>query len=101
MGLEPVIKRRLLGALFLVAAIAMLIAGQTILQGRLSPGGFLLYWLVCFVFTCVAIVIAFRDMRDLQKRVQREHRVLLDDTLKTIESEARQKKNARRRNGRN
>jgi hypothetical protein len=99
MGIDRVIRRRLIGAVFILLALAMLICGQTILPGRLTPAGFLIYWLICLVFTCAAIVIAFRDARDLQQKVQREHRSLLDDTLRTIETEARQKKRAVRNNG--
>ena len=99
MGLDRVIRRRVIGAVFVLMAIAMLVCGQTVLPGRLSPVGFLFYWLFCLVFTCLAILIAFRDAREVQQKVQREHRALLDDTLKTIEGEARQKKRAVRNNG--
>jgi hypothetical protein len=99
MGLERGLQRRLIGAVFVLLAIIMLICGQTVLRGRLSPVEFLFYWLACLGFTCLAIVIAFRDARESQHKVQREHRALLDDTLKTIEREARQKKRAVRNNG--
>ena len=99
MRFDRVIQRRVIGAIFVLLAIAMLICGQTIPPGRLSPLGFLMYWLICLVFTCLAIVIAFRDARDMQQKVQREHRALLDETLKTMEGEARAKKRAVRNNG--
>ena len=99
MRFDRVIQRRVLGAVFVLLAIAMLICGQTILRARLSPLGFLMYWLICLVFTCLAIVIAFRDAREMQQKVRHEHRALLDDTLKTIEGEARRKKRAIRNNG--
>ena len=77
----------------------MLICGQTVLTGRLSAVGSLVYWSICLVFTFLAIAIAFRDARDSLQKVKGEQRALLDDTLKALESEARQKKRAVRNNG--
>jgi hypothetical protein len=78
-----------LGGIVLAAALLMLLGGETILPGRLSPIAFLIYWLVCLLFTGMAIVIAFRDVRALQHRAHEERRNLLETTLKTIEKEAK------------
>jgi TRAP-type uncharacterized transport system fused permease subunit len=99
MGFDRVLRRRVIGTVLVLMSIAMVICGQTVMRERLSPSAFLVYWLICFVFTSIAIVIAFRDAREMQQKVQREHRALLDETLKTIESEARAKKRAVRNNG--
>jgi hypothetical protein len=99
MRFDRVIQRRVIGTVLVLLAITMVICGQTLLRGRLSPPGFLMYWLICLVFTCLAIVIAFRDAREMQQKVKREHRALLDETLKTIEGEARAKKRAVRNHG--
>ena len=93
MGLDARARRRWLGAAALVAAIGMVVAGETVLRGRLSAEAFLLYWLVCFLLTGSAVFAAFLDVRALQQQVRREERDLLDKTLSKIESEARDKRN--------
>jgi membrane protein implicated in regulation of membrane protease activity len=83
--------RRVLGAACLTGALAMLIAGQTVLRPRLRDLPFLLYWFVCFLFTGAAILIAFLDARAVQRRTRREARDLLEATLNRIETDARNK----------
>ncbi len=77
--------------LFLVLALGMLIAGETVIKDRLPPTLFLVYWLGCFAFTMLAIITAFRDVRALQAKAIKEQRGLLDSTLRDIEIDARQK----------
>jgi hypothetical protein len=89
MGLSSTSKRRWFGGIVLFAAFAMLICGQTILKTTLTGGGFVLYWLVCFLLTGLAVLVAFIDMRDLNHGVRREQRELLETTLKKIENEAK------------
>ena len=100
MGLDLVARRRWLGGLVLAIAVGMLICGLTLLQGRLSPVGFVIYWSVCMLLTAGASAVAFRDFRDLQQRAREEHRELLESTLKDIEVEARRKIRKPERNGR-
>ena len=88
MPLDARARRRWFGGLVLVAAIIMLICGQTVLQGQLKPVVFVLYWILCFVLTGVAMIVAFRDLTDLQQRTRQEHRDLLENTLRDIETEA-------------
>jgi membrane protein implicated in regulation of membrane protease activity len=89
MVLDATARRRWLGALVLLAALGMLIGGETILKEKLQNLGFILYWLVCLGFTSVAIVIAFLDARALQRRTHQEQHDLFDTTLKQIETEAK------------
>jgi hypothetical protein len=84
--------RRLIGAVFLVAALAMLIAGETFLQERLTPVGFLIFWLACLACTLAAIIVAFQDFRALRRRVYKDQRELFEATLRKIETDARAKK---------
>jgi len=91
MAFDATIKRRLLGTVFLLAALGMLIAGETILKDRLASNASFLFWLVCFVFTVLAIITALRDVRALSARAVKEQRGLLDTTLRDIERDARQK----------
>ncbi len=91
MGLNATSRRRWFGAGVLVAALAMLVAGQTVLQGRLSNLAFVVYWLVCFTLTGLAVLIAFYDMQALQHRSRNETRDLLESTLQNIQREAKSK----------
>ena len=95
-SIEGVVKRRALGVLFLVLALGMLVAGETVLQDKLSSSLFVLYWLACFVFTMLAMIVALRDLRALQSKARKEQRGLLDDTIEKIVTDAKAKQ---RRNG--
>jgi membrane protein implicated in regulation of membrane protease activity len=85
-------RRRWFGALALVAALAMLIGGETMLKGRLSALAFLVYWLVCFALTTLALLAAFLDVRAVQRRIRQEERELLDRTLQNIQKDAQGKR---------
>ena len=69
----------------------MLVAGQTMLSGRLDAFGFLVYWLVCLVLTGTAILVAFRDLRALQRQSLEEQRNLFHTTLGQIATDAKTK----------
>lgn len=99
MGLDATARRRWFGALVLVLALAMLVLGETVLKGKMGDVAFLLYWLICFVFTALAIVVAFRDVKAVQHEVRSEQRTLLESALKDIESEARSKQKRAKKNG--
>ncbi len=90
MGLNATARRRWFGGLVLAAALVMLVAGETVLKGRLGAQGFLLYWLVCFVLTTVAIFVALLDVRALARRTLREQHELFDATLLQIQKEVRE-----------
>jgi hypothetical protein len=75
----------------LILALAMLVAGETVLKGRLDPSGFLIYWLVCFALTLVAIGVAFLDVRALQHVARKEQQELLQKTIGKVELEARER----------
>ena len=93
MDLEATTRRRWLGIVALIAALGMLIAGETVLQGKLQNITFVLYWLLCLILTTAAIMIAFLDARALRRQTREEARDLLQTTLKEIETDAK----ARRR----
>jgi len=92
MGLDATSRRRWFGAIVLLAALLMLIAGETVLKQSLKDYWFLIYWLVCFVFTGLAIIVAFLDVRSLGQRVRQERHQLLETTLNQIQSDARKKR---------
>jgi len=89
MALDATARRRWFGALVLLAALGMLIGGQTVLKGKLGGMGFIFYWLGCLAFTCLAIVIAFLDARALGRQTRQAQHDLFQATLKQIESEAK------------
>ena len=84
-------RRRWFGTSCLLAAMAMLVAGETLLKGRLSALGFVAYWLVCFVVTLLAVYAALADARAVRLETQAEQRALFEATLQRIQDE-----NARR-----
>jgi hypothetical protein len=88
MALDATARRRWFGVLVLLIAIGMLIAGETVLKGRMGDWGFLFYWLVCLGFTGLAIVVAFLDARALGRRTRKEAHDLFETTLKDIERDA-------------
>jgi hypothetical protein len=85
-------RRRVLGAVALTLAGLMLVLGETVLNQRFAPPAFILYWLICFLLTITAIVVAFADVKDLQRKAGREQRDLLEGTFDKIEEEARDRK---------
>jgi membrane protein implicated in regulation of membrane protease activity len=69
----------------------MLIAGETVLQGRLRDLTFVAYWLVCFALTASAILVAFLDARALRRQTREETRDLVQNTLNKIATDSRLK----------
>lgn len=82
-------RRRWLGALCLFAAIAMLVADEFALKGRLTGVAFLSYWLVCFLFTVSAIACALADARAVRLENREIQRSLLESTIREIEKRRR------------
>ncbi|MCL4786018.1 MAG: hypothetical protein KJ070_04380 [Verrucomicrobia bacterium] len=77
-------RRRWFGSLCLLAAIVMLMAGEFLFKGRLSGVVFLAYWLACFLFTVLAIVAAWLDVRALRRSTREAQRALFENTLQNI-----------------
>jgi hypothetical protein len=100
MAFDATARRRWFGVIALVAALVMLLCGETLLKEKLKNLALVCYWLVCFGFTCLAILVALWDARALRRRTSREHRDLFEATLKEIETKARTKPPPRDR-GRN
>ncbi len=84
MAVDRIRRRRWVGAWALTGALAMLIAGETVLKGRFGPTAFIAYWLGCLVLTCLAIFIALADARASQLRIRREQKDLVETTLKNL-----------------
>jgi hypothetical protein len=101
MALDANVRRRWFGAIAVLAALAMVIGGETVLRDRLGPFATLIYWLVCLILTGVAVMMAFLDVRALGQRTRQEQRALFEATLKKIKSdvEARPQPPGRNRDG--
>ncbi|MFN7138544.1 MAG: hypothetical protein ACK4UN_04315 [Limisphaerales bacterium] len=84
--------RRITGVVFLGIALLMLVLGQTVLDGRMGPFAFVLYWAVCATFTLSAASVALVDLMSVKKASREEQRGLIEETLEQIE---RDKKEAR------
>lgn len=92
MGLNATLRRRWLGVLVLVAAVALLAAGQTLLEGRLTGLGFLVYWMACFALTGVAVFIAVWDARAVARETLKEHRAILNDAIRELRKDSQPKR---------
>ncbi|HIG31483.1 MAG TPA: hypothetical protein EYQ50_28215 [Verrucomicrobiales bacterium] len=92
-------RRRWFGMLFLALAAAMLIWGQTMLKPVLDGVFFLLYWILCFIFTGSAVLTAIWDMRVIRGKAKEEQQELLRKTLKDFkktDSESPDEENSRK-----
>src|SRR5947207_3211178 len=94
MGNKSDHRRRWLGGVFLGMAVVMLVGGQICdaqLRERLGKAGFLIFWMICFLFTFMAILVAFADLTVVRRRTADEQRALLEDTLGDIAREKAEK----------
>jgi hypothetical protein len=79
--------RRKIGVLFLAIAVILLIAGFTVLEGKLDPRSqlapdrgkdrdvaYLIYWAVCFGFTFLSAAVALLDVMIIRAKTREEHK---------------------------
>lgn len=80
------IVRRSLGAVFIAAAIGMLVLGQTVLADSLQRDKpfFIFYWLGCFAFTALAALVALLDFVVMRRRIRKQQLEFLENTLREI-----------------
>jgi len=95
MALDATARRRWLGAIALVVALTMLVCGETLLKEKLGNLTFVCYWLVCFGFTGLAILVALLDARALRRRTSQEHLNLFETTLQEIQTDAKNRRRPR------
>jgi hypothetical protein len=77
-------RRRWFGTFFLFIAIGLLIWGQTVLKPHLGGIVYVLYWLGCFVFTGLALITAWLDLRAVRKRASKAQGELFEETLSKV-----------------
>jgi hypothetical protein len=99
MALDATARRRWFGGLVLLAALAMLVCGDTVLKDRLGLLALFGYWMVCFALTGIAVLVAFRDLRAVQRRTRQEQRALFESTLKQVVADAKTRPGQADRNG--
>jgi hypothetical protein len=69
----------------------MVISGLTILKNSLDGIAFLLYWLVCFLFTFAAIIVALIDLRAVRRQTREDTQELFEKTLGDLEPQQDEK----------
>ena len=79
-------RRRALGALFLVASLVLLIAGETVLSDRLRshPFAFVVFWMGCFMCVGLAFLMALMDLAVVRRRTRAQQRELLEEAMRQI-----------------
>ncbi len=75
-------RRRWIGLFFLIASAAMLTWGSTWLAPYLKETTYLFYWLVCFLFTILAMGTALLDMWVIRSRARQERKALAVEVFK-------------------
>lgn len=80
-------RRRWFGALCLLTALGMLVAGETTPGERLNGAAFVIYWLTCFGFAALAMLFGILDARALRREARAEQQALLEDALEEIQTE--------------
>ena len=81
MALSSETRRRMVGLVFLALAIAMLVAGLTVLAPRLRGVVYLVYWLGCMGFTGLAVLTALLDVWATRQRIRQAQRALLSQAI--------------------
>ena len=80
-------RRRWLGVFFLILAAGQLTWGLTLLKPHLKGWWFLAYWFPCFIFTGLAFLMAWLDLRALRRRAREQQRKLFERTMKGLPPE--------------
>jgi cobalamin biosynthesis protein CobD/CbiB len=74
-------RRRRLGAAFLVLAVLLVIAGQTLLNHWLVGLTFIAYWVFCLLCIAAAMFVTLLDFRSIARDAQQEQADLLRRAL--------------------
>ena len=87
MKIGPVSARRFVPVIFLLAALSMLILGLTAFSPKLTGTAFVTYWLICFLLTGVAAILALIDVALIRRELKKKQRELIESTLAEAQSE--------------
>ncbi|MEO6034253.1 MAG: hypothetical protein ABIQ35_03265 [Verrucomicrobiota bacterium] len=83
----PVSPRRFVTGIFLLTALGMLVLGLTPFSSKLSGTRFVMYWLICFLLTGFAAILALVDVALIRRDSKRKQRELIESTLTEAYSE--------------
>ena len=78
--------RRWFGAICLLGALGLLLAGETRPGGNLTGFAFILYWLLCLVLTVLAMMAAMLDVFALRRESRERQRALIEATIQEIQA---------------
>lgn len=89
------VRRRWFGAALLGVPVLLLILGETVLEERLRQHHWLalIFWLSCFGFVFVAILVAVMDLMLVRARLRAEQRGLMKETWDKIAQSQRERSN--------
>ena len=87
-------RRRLFGSVCLIAAVVMLVVGETRLAPDASPLAFAGYWLACLVLAMMAMGAAIWDLGAVRREAREGQRSLLENALHEIEAEKQRRQTA-------
>ena len=88
----PSSPRRWRAAIALGIAVAMLVLGLTLLKSYIAGLAYIFYWLVCIVFTFLALLFAFADLQQVRQRLRDEQREMIEDALEGLPDPAKDPK---------
>ena|SRR5258707_15508809 len=91
MGNSSGSARRTFGMVCVMVPVGMVILGLTALKNTLDGLAFLVYWLICFLFTFAAIIVALIDLRSVRRQTREETHELFEKTLGDIEPQRNDK----------
>tara|TARA_A100001037_G_scaffold250049_1_gene232961 strand:+ start:191 stop:493 length:303 start_codon:yes stop_codon:yes gene_type:complete len=80
-------RRRWFGLLYLILAIGMLVWGQTLLKPHLRGLSYLVYWLVCFGLTTLALLTAVLDLWVVRLRQRRSEKEAVKQALRPTQNQ--------------
>ncbi len=76
-------RRRWFGLFYLISALGMFIWGQTILEPHLTGLLYIIYWLIVFGLTILAMLTAALDIWIVRIRQRRSEREAAQETFKS------------------
>jgi uncharacterized membrane protein YhaH (DUF805 family) len=97
-NINPNVRRRRAGLVFLGLAGVMLVLGLTLFGKSLRGVGFLAYWLGCLALTLTAMLLAVREMRDIRRQNREEKIGLFEKAFDEVAAEVKEARDRRRAN---
>jgi hypothetical protein len=98
MSVNPNQSRRRAQLLFVAVALLMVMLGLTVFGNSLKGLGALAYWLICLALTLIAMLLAFRDMREIRRQNREEKIGLMEKAFDDVTAEMKEAREKRRAN---